>query len=280
VALALACVAAAAVTLGARFVPDGAGRIAYSLAVASIFGVLTPLLRSRPSLRRYRELSFAFFVLALVLLLNNSLPGYVRANVLRERTLPGNPQGSTVFGTVVITLVEAAITIVPIVALALASGRTLDSIYARAGSIGIRLALAILAFAAFYAAATALPHSRLLPAANITHARLVALTPALLVVALANGFQEELLFRGLFLRTYGALFGAPAANLLQAAIFAMAHLTTTYTPSAVIFSLVVAFPLGLICGYLMRATRGILAPGIFHAGADIPIYLAFLAVAA
>jgi membrane protease YdiL (CAAX protease family) len=39
---------------------------------------------------------------------------------------------------------------------------------------------------------------------------------------------------------------------------------------------VVVFPLGLITGYLMRTTRGILASMIFHAGTDIPIYLAFL----
>jgi membrane protease YdiL (CAAX protease family) len=36
------------------------------------------------------------------------------------------------------------------------------------------------------------------------------------------------------------------------------------------------FPLGLITGYLMRTTKGIVAPVILHAGTDIPIYIAFL----
>jgi hypothetical protein len=36
------------------------------------------------------------------------------------------------------------------------------------------------------------------------------------------------------------------------------------------------FPLGLIAGYLMRSSNGVICPAIFHAGVDIPIYLGFL----
>ena len=50
----------------------------------------------------------------------------------------------------------------------------------------------------------------------------------------------------------------------------------TYTPNAILFILVSVFPLGLIGGYLMRRSGSVVAPAIFHAGVDIPIYLAFL----
>lgn len=43
-----------------------------------------------------------------------------------------------------------------------------------------------------------------------------------------------------------------------------------------LFLIVFVFPLGLFGGYLMRKTDSVLAPAIFHAGADIPIYLSFL----
>lgn len=84
------------------------------------------------------------------------------------------------------------------------------------------------------------------------------------------------MFRGLFLARFGAFFGIWATNILQALIFAFAHLGVTYTPNAILFILVSIFPLGLIGGYLMRRSGSVVAPAIFHAGVDIPIYLAFL----
>ena len=69
------------------------------------------------------------------------------------------------------------------------------------------------------------------------------------------------------------------ANVLQALVFSVAHVGITYTPTALLFIVAVVFPLGLIAGYLMRATNGILAPVIFHAGLDVAIYLAFLSYA-
>ncbi|MGN6813008.1 MAG: lysostaphin resistance A-like protein, partial [Thermomicrobiales bacterium] len=111
-------------------------------------------------------------------------------------------------------------------------------------------------------------------------AHLLALTPALLVVAFTNGFEEEVLFRGLFLEKYQALFGFGVANMLQAAAFAIAHVGISYTPAALFFIVVLVFPLGLAAGYLMRATNGITVPVIFHAALDLAIYLAFLSYVA
>ena len=66
------------------------------------------------------------------------------------------------------------------------------------------------------------------------------------------------------------------ANILQALVFAYAHAGVNYTPDALVFILLAVFPLGLFAGYLMRHSNGVVAPAIFHAGLDIPIYLAFL----
>ena len=87
---------------------------------------------------------------------------------------------------------------------------------------------------------------------------------------------SRIFFRGLFLKRYEAFFGAMIAIFLQAIIFSIAHLGITYSPSAILFIVLFVLPLGLITGYLMRATNGPVTPAIFHVGVDIPIYLAFL----
>jgi len=50
----------------------------------------------------------------------------------------------------------------------------------------------------------------------------------------------------------------------------------SYSANTFVFILVAVFPLGLIGGFLMRRSNGVVAPALFHAGVDIPIYLAFL----
>ena len=122
------------------------------------------------------------------------------------------------------------------------------------------------------------PIQQVLPTgAKLTIQRVLALTPALLVMAISNGFQEELLFRGLFLQRYTLFFGAGVANVLQAAVFAVAHVGVTYTPLLLVFLVAVVFPLGLLGGYVLRASKRIFVPAILHGAFDLQIYLGFLA---
>jgi membrane protease YdiL (CAAX protease family) len=114
---------------------------------------------------------------------------------------------------------------------------------------------------------------------TLTLGRFLALTPALLLVSLSNGFEEEFLFRGLFLQKYEVFFGARIANVLQALVFVAAHVGVTYTPNFLLFSVLLIFPLGLFGGYLMRRTNSVITPGIFHGALDMGIYLAFLSYA-
>jgi membrane protease YdiL (CAAX protease family) len=281
--LALACLCAAAALLAARWIPDAVARIGYGLLVAAVLLALTLLAGKVASLRQFRELSFPFAVFALVQVLNDSIPGYVGVHVLRDPPTSGNPLASTVSGSVVMQLLETAIAVVPILVLTKVSGLDMGSIYARRGVIGRWLLFAVGAFVAFYLFTATLPLrpgspvQHLLPTNGaVTLDRFLALTPALLVMVLSNGFQEELLFRGLFLQRYTRFFGAGPANILQAAIFAFAHAGVTYTPTVLLFIVAVVFPGGLLAGYLMRASDGVVAPAIFHAAADIPIYLGFL----
>ena len=283
--LAGVCLCAGVAPLAARWIPDDAARIAYGVLVAAALLAFSLFARASSALRRFREVSFAFFVLAVVQVLNNAIPGYVGTAILRDPPTPGDPLASTVPGTVVVQLVETAIAIVPVIALTRLSGRHLGSIYVR-GLAGKWLVFAIAFFVVFYLFLATVPlrpgsfTQRLLPTNGVvTLDRFLALTPVLLVVAISNGFEEEFLFRGLFLQNYEWLFGARVANVLQAAVFSCAHAGVTYTPSVLLFIVIVVFPFGLVTGYLMRASNSIITPGMVHAAADLAIYLALLSYA-
>ena len=179
-------------------------------------------------------------------------------------------------------LLETAIAAVPILVLAKLGGLDLASLYVRMRPVGRWLIFAILAFVVVYAFIATIPLrpgspiQQLLPVdANFTVERVLVLTPALLVMAISNGFQEELLFRGLFLQRYTFFFGAVLANVLQATVFTFAHLDVAYTP--MLFLVAIVSPLGLLAGFVMRASNSVFVPAILHGGLDILIYLGFLA---
>ncbi|MGN6812163.1 MAG: lysostaphin resistance A-like protein [Thermomicrobiales bacterium] len=286
-AAALLCLGAGVAPLAARWIAGGGARVVYGVFLTALYLAVTLIARRSPALRPFWELSFAFSIFALVQVLNNAIPGYVGRHILHTPPQAGNPLASTVWGTVVIQLLETVIAILPVIGFTLLSGRDLGAIYARVGRRGGWLIFALVFFVGFYVYLATLtlrpdsPARRLLPTnGSLSLAHLLALTPALLVVALSNGFEEEVLFRGLFLQKYQALFGFGVANVLQAAVFAVAHIGISYTPTALFFIIVLVFPLGLVAGYLMRATNGVVVPAIFHAALDLAIYLAFLSYVA
>jgi uncharacterized protein len=279
--LAVICLCAGIVPF-ARWIPGDYARIVYT----AVFLAFVLFARNQASLRKYWELSFAFFILGLVALLQSFVNGYVGPSILHDPPNGGDPLASTVLGTTVIQLLDSLSAIVPIVALTMLSGSDLGSIYVRKGVLGRWFVFAVVFFVVFYVFLATLPlrpdspAQRLLPqSGTLTLGRFLVLTPALLVVSLSNAFEEEFLFRGLFLQKYGAFFRPRIANLLQAIVFASAHVGVTYTPNFLLFVVLLIVPLGLFGGYLMRATNSVITPGIFHGALDMGIYLAFLSYA-
>jgi len=279
--LAIVCLCAGIVPF-ARSIPGDYTRIVYT-AVLLAFALFA---RNRASLRKYWELAFAFFILGLVAVLDSFVNGYVGTSILHDPPNGGDPLASTVSGTTVIQLLDSLSAIVPIVVLTRLSGSDLGSIYVRKGVLGRWLVFAVVFFVLFYFLLATLPlrpdspAQRLLPqSGTLTLGRFLVLTPALLVVSFSNAFEEEFLFRGLFLQKYGVFFGPRIGNVLQAMVFASAHVGVTYTPNFLLFVVLLIVPLGLFGGYLMRATNSVITPGIFHGAVDMGIYLAFLSYA-
>ena len=282
--LALLCLSAAVIPLAARWIPDLATRITCGVLIAAALLGLGLASAKLTNLRHIRPLVWTLFIFALVQVLNNSIPHYVATYVLGESPTSGNPLASTVSGSVVMQLLETALAIVPILVLARPGGLDLASLYVSTRPVGRWLILAIATSVAIYAFIATIPLrpgspiQQVLPIGpGLTVTRVLGLTPALLVMALSNGFQEELLFRGLFLQRYAIFFGAGMANVLQSAVFAVAHVDVAYTPMLLLFLVAVVFPLGLLAGYVMRTSNSIFVPAILHGALDILIYLGFLA---
>lgn len=276
VAVAVACIAVGIACLEGRAFNSLGARALYGAVVCAVLFGLAYAIRRREKGDSW-QLPFAFFVFAVVQLLNNTVPQLFMADVLHERAVDGDPLGSTLGGTVAVQVLDTFIAVLPILVLVKAARLDLGSVYARLGRMGRAYVIAIGGFAVFFILTGVVPLHRLFPThGDMSISRYLTLMPALLVLVVTNGFQEEFLFRGLFVQRYNAVLGAVGANIVQALVFAAAHAGVTYTPITLIFLAAFVFPLGLLCGYLMRSSDGVVAPALFHAGADLPIYLAFL----
>ncbi|HLI65995.1 MAG TPA: CPBP family intramembrane glutamic endopeptidase [Caulobacteraceae bacterium] len=279
--LAPLCLLAGVLPLAARWTPNESVAVAYGLVVAAALGAVALYLGRRPERSGLRGLFLAFFVFAVVQVLNNVVPKLILADVLHETPTPGNPLASSLVGSIVIQLAETAIALVPILLLTLAPGETAAGMYLQKGRVGFWLAAALVFFAALYLLTLRVAARHVFPLHGaMPVGRFLSLSPALLLMVLTNGLQEELLFRALFLRKLISELGFWTANIVQAMVFTVAHVGISYTPNALLFMVLFVAPLGLFGGFLMRRTDSVIAPTIFHAAADLPIYLSFLSFVA
>jgi len=97
--------------------------------------------------------------------------------------------------------------------------------------------------------------------------------PFILIFIIGNAFNEELLFRGQFLRANEEVMPKFLANLAIAIPFVLHHTGIAYTNDVLMF-LVFLFPLALAWGGIMQKTNSIWGSFLFHAGMDIPVVIA------
>jgi hypothetical protein len=174
-------------------------------------------------------------------------------------------------------LISATIIVSTILLLTRISGGTFSSIFMKKGDIKLGMIIGLTGF--FIFALTSLPVSELLfHAQNLHIGKVISWAPWLLPIVLLNGIREELLYRGLFLKKFEAKLGFTTSNLLQAVIFSLSHSVagvglTPYT-SYIWVLVIFTFISGLAWGYIMQRTGSILGSILFHAGTDIPVFLA------
>ncbi len=212
--------------------------------------------------KRYFQVSFAFFIAALVVFLD-----YLLYSNWQALNVSGSRMDQYVLAKIISTLLIAA----PIIVLTKASGQNLSSICIAKGKLKLGLLIGFIMFLFFLA--TSIPAAMLLyDGKNLTNGNLIVWAPWIFTFVLANGLREELLFRGLFLKKYEVFFGLGLSNLLQAIIFVMPHFGEAYSSIILVF-ITITFFLGLAFGALMQKTNSLIGSILFHAGVDIPVIL-------
>ena len=222
--------------------------------------VMALFLRRSERGSQYWPVCYVFFVAGVAVLLS----GLFGDDLLRLFGLTvTTPQGIAVA-----KFSESILRVVPILALMPIMGLDWRSLYLNKGRIGIWLTVGIVVFIIF-------PVIGYLPLANQEGVlnKLLSLSPWILLFVLSNGFMEELLFRGLFLKRYEPFLGKGLSNLLTAIVFTLMHTQVTYAPQMLQF-LLIALTLSLVWGYLIQKTDSLWGAVLFHAAGDCLIIFA------
>jgi len=230
------------------------GGLAATLLVVAFF------LRRSERGKQYWPVCYVFFVAGAAVLLStlfsDNLLGLFGLTVT-------TPQGIAVA-----KFSESILRVVPILALMPIMGLDWRSLYLNKGRIGIWLTVGIAAFMIF-------PVIAYFPLASQEGVlnKLLSLSPWIVLFVLSNGFMEELLFRGLFLKRYEPFLGKGLSNLLTAIVFTLMHTQVTYAPQMLQF-LLIALTLSLVWGYLIQKTDSLWGAALFHAAGDCLIIFA------
>ena len=222
------------------------------------------LIRRSRRFNKYWLVLFAFFVASFA----QALDYYFNDWSLRLLGL----DIKTPAGIAVSKLESTIMIVVPILLLTKASGGNLASIYIQKGKLRTGLIVGLVVF--FAVAAVSIPWAKWqYQTGDLSLERVIPWIPWILIFVLANGINEELLFRGLFLRKFEPLLGPFPSNLCMAIPFTMLHIGVDYTQNPLML-LVFLLPLGLALGYVMQKTNSILGSWLIHASVDISVALA------
>ena len=234
--------------------------------IALIFVLLITSLLVRRSKRfnKYWMVFFAFFIASFAQALDYYFNDWA-LNLLRlDIKTPAGIAVSKLESTIMIT--------VPILLLTKASGNNLGSIYIQKGKLRLGLIIGLVVF--FAITAISVPWAKWqYQTGDLSFERVIPWIPWILIFVLANGINEELLFRGLFLGKFEPFLGSFLSNLCVAIPFTMLHIGVDYTQNALML-LVFLLPLGLALGYFMQKTNSILGSWLIHASVDIAVVLA------
>jgi membrane protease YdiL (CAAX protease family) len=246
------------------------GNLVYSASLCTIFLAAALLLKRSKKLNQFWQIVYAFFIASTVNLISILFSGY---NLDFLRLFGANEASNQ--GLTILKIFEVILVVTPIIVLTKVARLDLGSLFLSKGNLKLGLGVGLLVFFNF--------STSVLMFFSMSYPNLAKLGDALLwgfVFSLANGFSEELWFRGLFMKKLAPLVGFWATVILTSIWFALLHLLSApYMPAqAIPIFAVNTLTLGLACGYLMLKTTSIWGAVIIHVAADLFLFVATLAV--
>lgn len=243
------------------------GSFLYTILAGLYIGLALFLKKKSPDDKFWR-VAFAFAVFTIAMPLATELGKSIGKLFLP----PSNAMSVLTFYWFLQTLLPA----VAIILLTRFSGDNLAALYLKQGNLklglviglGVFLVISVISFSPY--GINAITGDPALTLADVS-----PWIPWILVSVLCNGFREEIIFRGLFLKKFEAVLGKGASNILQALIFALPHFGVAYATRFYgnLGLILVTFFIGLGMGYLTRKTDSLLAPSLVHAGLDVIVWL-------
>lgn len=245
------------------------GMIPQKIRIASKLGLIVIFLAAAITFSRHKRFNkfwkvfFAFFAASFALFVSLHLSKWgLRISHLEIDTL----SGLTLY-----KLLEDLIIVFAIIILVKISKDDMASLFLTKGNLRLGLIIGLVSFFGLFLLSFLQAMSQ-----NISLAKYLSLLPSLLMIPLADGFMEELLFRGLFLKRFTSFMGVRLSILLTTLIYMLTHIQVTFMANLPIF-LFFTFLFGLLWGYIMYKTGSLLGPALFHAGVDTLIMMDFLA---
>jgi len=238
---------------------DSIGR----LIVALVFLAAALLFRRNERYRTYWPICFAFFTALAAISLDYKLG-------LSKWLLPAlRIPLETPAGLAIDKLESSVLSILVVLLLTLVSGDDLGSLYLRRGNLKLGLTIGLVAFVVMMA--SAIPVTTLFfNGKDLSWGRMLPWMPWVLIFVLANAFNEELLFRGLFFGRLQPFLRPFAINFLVAIPFTLLHTGVDYSADIWMFVGMV-FPLSLAWGWTLQKTDSLWGSILFHAAMDIPV---------
>jgi len=229
--------------------------LGFHASLTAILLIIALFLRRSGKGKPYWPVFYAFFVAGAAVLTS----GLFSSDLLRlfKQTV-ATPQGIALA-----KFSESILRVIPILVLMPVMGFDWRSMYLAAGKVRFWLPIAIAAFVVF----PALAYFPLSSSQAGVLDKLLPLWPWILLFVLSNGFMEELLYRGVFLKRYEPFLGKGLSIILTAIVFALMHTQVTYAAQMIQF-LVIVLVLSLIWGILIQKTDSLWGAVLFHAAGD------------
>ncbi len=238
---------------------DSIGRI----IVALVFLAAALFFRRSERYCQYWRICFAFFTALAAISLDYKL-GFSKWLLPAVHIPLETPAGFAID-----KLESSTLSILVVLLLTLISGDDLGSLYLRRGNLKLGLTIGLIAFVVMIA--SAIPVTTLFfNGKDLSWARILPWMPWSLIFVLANAFNEELLFRGLFFGRLRPFLGRFAINVLVAIPFTLLHSGVDYSADIWMF-IGMVFPLSLAWGWTLQKTDSLWGSILFHAAMDIPI---------
>ncbi len=242
---------------------SGDSATAYKFGLALLWGVLAIAATGSPRLRPFRAVLLSLFGVSLGLALASIVGSDPLTWLGWSAATPRGAAAEKILSEVL--PVSAAILIAAFLARS-----SPESLGLRGGRVWLSLGLGLLASVPLLVVFAIDPAGDSMAVLALPAATLIAWLPWLAVFSIANGFMEELWFRGSWFSAFRQLVGSPAAMHVTSVAFCAVHVIVYWSDLATV---AVLAPIWLFMGYayalIIRKTGSLWGVVLAHAIADV-----------